>query len=80
MARLFTFTAMLRYPLSHLILFKSLRGIGETGKRLRLHALQNILTGEDQSYDFVPLSPSDRKAILEIPQDTKPDFAAYLMK
>jgi hypothetical protein len=40
------------------------------------HRLRDILTANDPGKDFVHLSPSDRKAVLEILIDTKPDFAA----
>jgi hypothetical protein len=36
--------------------------------------LREILTGKDQGKDFTHLSPTDRKAILEILQQTKPGF------
>jgi hypothetical protein len=34
-----------------------------------------VLTGVDKNYDFAHLSDPDRKAILQILEDTKPDFA-----
>jgi hypothetical protein len=40
--------------------------------------LGEILTGRDASAAFSNLAPSDRRAILEILQTTKPDFARAL--
>ena len=37
-----------------------------------------VLSGKDNSKLFEHLSPEDRKAILEILQETKPDFAAFV--
>jgi hypothetical protein len=37
--------------------------------------LRAVLTGADQSDDFADLSAEDRRAILEILMDTKPDFS-----
>ena len=37
-----------------------------------------VLSGKDTSNAFTHLSTDDRKAILEILQETKPDFAAFV--
>jgi hypothetical protein len=36
---------------------------------------REILTGDDKSMDYAHLTEFDRKAILQILEDTKPDFA-----
>jgi hypothetical protein len=38
--------------------------------------MREVLSGFDQSREFTHLSASDRRAILEILRDTKPDLAA----
>jgi hypothetical protein len=35
------------------------------------------MSGKDQSKDFAYLSTADRRAILEIVRDTKPDLPSY---
>jgi hypothetical protein len=69
---------LLRYPLSYLIYSKAFDELAKPVKDYVYGRLRNILTGQDQSRDFAHLSPSDRRAILEILTDTKPDFAASI--
>ena len=65
-----------KYPLSYLIYSDSFDALPAVVKNRVYQRLDEVLTGKDQSEDFAHLSPDDRKAILEILQDTKPDFAA----
>jgi hypothetical protein len=67
---------LLRYPLSYLIYSKSFDGLAKPVKDYVYARLRSILTGQDQSIDFAHLSAADRQAILEILEETKPDFAA----
>ncbi len=67
-------TRLFRYPLSFLIYtdsFDSLPDIVKDGFYKRLH---RVLIGEDDSSDFAHLTESERTAILEILEDTKPEF------
>ena len=48
---------------------------------MRSHVYQRlaqVLTGADTSSTFASVSAGDRKAILEILKDTKPEFLPYL--
>jgi hypothetical protein len=67
-------TRLFRYPLSYLIYSTSFDEMPDDVKTYVFRRLREILTGKDQSPDFAHLSSSDRKAILEILQETKPDF------
>jgi hypothetical protein len=64
-----------KYPLSYLIYsegFDALPAVVTDRVYLRL---REVLTGKDTSPEYAHLSDEDRKAILEILTDTKPDFA-----
>jgi hypothetical protein len=65
-----------KYPLSYLIYSDSFDALPDVVKNRVYQRLDDILSGKDQSGDFADLSEADRKAILEILQDTKPDFTA----
>ena len=65
-------TGIFRYPCSYLIYSGSFDSIPEPAKEYVYHRLFEVLTGKDQSPDFVRLSGDDRKAILEILLATKP--------
>ena len=71
-------TRLLRYPLSYLIYSKSFDGLPQVAKDYVYGRLWDVLSGKDTSPAFAHLSPDDRKAILEILQETKPDFAAFV--
>jgi hypothetical protein len=47
-------------------------------KEYAYRRLREILTGADKTIAFSHLSESDRTDILQILEDTKPDFAALL--
>ena len=70
-------TRLLRYPLSYLIYSKSFNAMPQAAKDYVYRRLWEVLSGKDTSTAFAHLSQDDRKAILEILQDTKPDFAAF---
>ena len=68
---------MFRYPLSYMIysdLFDSLPDLARDALYRRLF---DVLTGKDSDKKFARLSPDDRRAILEMVRDTKPNLAAY---
>lgn len=68
---------LLRYPCSYLIYSEAFHALPTEAKTYLYHRLHDILTANNSSKDFAHLSPSDRKAVLEILIDTKPDFAAF---
>jgi len=71
-------TRLLRYPLSYLVYSKTFDGMPQPAKTYVYRRFWEILSGQDTSAAFSHLSPDDRKAILEILQETKPDFAAFV--
>jgi hypothetical protein len=71
-------TRLLRYPLSYLVYSKSFDALPQPAKTYIYQRFWEVLSGKDTSPSFKHLSPDDRKAILEILQETKPDFAAFV--
>lgn len=69
---------LLRYPCSSLIYSEAFNALPTEAKTYLYRRLRDILTANDPGKDFAHLSPADRKAILEILTDTKPDFAALI--
>jgi hypothetical protein len=69
---------LLQYPLSYLIYSKSFDALPQPAHDYVYRRLWEVLSGKDQSKEFAHLSADDRKAILEILQETKPDFAALV--
>jgi hypothetical protein len=67
---------LLQYPLSYLIYSKSFDGLPQPAREYVYRRLWEVLSGKDQSKPFAHLSEADRKAVLEILQETKPAFAA----
>lgn len=71
-------TRLLRYPLSYLVYSKSFDALPQVAKTSIYRRFWEVLSGKDTSASFNHLSSADRKAILEILQETKPDFAAFV--
>ena len=67
-------TRLFKYPLSFLIYSESFNALPDLAKREVYRQLRNVLTGADPSVEFKQLTASDRAAILEILNATKPDF------
>src|SRR5205814_950391 len=65
---------LLKYPMSYLIYSASFDAMPAELKDYVKRRFHEILSGQDTSPDFAHLSADDRKAILEILHDTKPDF------
>lgn len=68
---------LFRYPCSYLIYSEAFANIPQPARDLLFRKLWLILTGQEQSRNFSSLSVSDRRAVLEILRDTKPDLPAY---
>jgi hypothetical protein len=64
------------YPCSYLIYSASFDGLPAPMKEYILGRLWDVLTGKDTSADFAHLSPQDRRAILDILRETKPNLPA----
>jgi hypothetical protein len=71
-------TRLLRYPLSYLIYSKSFDALPQAARDYAYRRFWEILSGKDTSALFAHLSAEDRKAVLEILQETKPEFAAFV--
>jgi hypothetical protein len=69
--RLFT------YPCSYLIYSEAFDALPAPVKDYVLRRLWDVLSGTDTSKDFAHLSTEDRKAILEILRETKPNLPEY---
>jgi hypothetical protein len=67
-----------RYPCSYLIYSESFDALPALVKQYVYRRMIEVLNGTDHTQDFNHLSAGDRKAILEILTDTKPDFAQEL--
>jgi hypothetical protein len=70
-------TRLFRYPLSYLIYSAAFDALPDAVRGLIYQRLYDVLTGKGQSKRFASLSTSDRRAILEILRDTKPDLPPY---
>jgi hypothetical protein len=68
---------LMRYPCSYMIYSEAVDALPAFAKDRLYRRLWEVLTGEDQSPPFESLSQPDRRAILEILHDTKPDLPAY---
>ena len=65
-------------PLSYLIYSKSFDGMPDLAREHAYSRLLEILSGRDNSPEFDHLSAGDRRTVLDILEDTKPDFRAWI--
>jgi hypothetical protein len=70
-------TRLFRYPLSYMIYSAAFDALPDTIRERIYHRLYDVLAGLDQSKKFASLSQPDRRAILEILRDTKPNLPPY---
>jgi hypothetical protein len=70
-------TRLFKYPLSYVIYSASFDALPDSLRESIYSRLYEILSGKDQSKDYAHLSAADRRAILEILRDTKPNLPAY---
>ena len=68
---------LFRYPLSYLIYSSAFDSIPDIARDGIYRKLYDVLTGNDTSRTFARLSAEDRRAVLEILRDTKPNLPAY---
>ncbi|HUN28057.1 MAG TPA: hypothetical protein VMU67_17305 [Steroidobacteraceae bacterium] len=71
-------TRLFRYPLSYLVYSAAFDGLPPYARDYVYGRFAQVLTGRDDSDKYAALSAEDRKAILEILTQTKPDFARYI--
>lgn len=69
-------TRLFRYPCSYTIYSEEFDGLPVPARRRVYQRLWQILAGKGDEPDFRHLSHTDRKAILEILTNTKPEFRA----
>ncbi len=70
-------TRLFRYPLSYQIYSATFDGLPDMAKQYVYGRFEEIFTGKDRSADWAHLSDADRRALLEILRDTKPEFATW---
>lgn len=68
---------LFKHPCSYLIYTTAFDTLPIDVKDYVLRRLHQVLIGRDSSRDFEHLSEADRRAILEILRETKPDLPAY---
>jgi hypothetical protein len=68
-------TRLFRYPLSYMIYSAQFDALPALARTRIYQRLFEILTGRDHSAKFATFAPEDRRAILEILRDTKPQMA-----
>jgi hypothetical protein len=70
-------TRLFKYPCSFLIESEAFDALPTVMRDHLLQRLHDILTGKDTSEDFAGLSADERKTILEILLETKPNLPDY---
>ena len=70
-------TRLLRYPCSYLIYSEPFDGMPAEAKSAVYARLLEILSGQERDTRYAVLTAADRRAILEILTETKPEFAAF---
>ena len=70
-------TRLFRYPLSYMIYSEAFDNLPAISSAAIYRKLYDVLSGKDQSARFKRLSPDDRRAVLEVVRDTKPNLPTY---
>jgi hypothetical protein len=70
-------TRLFRYPLSYMVYSEVFAAMDETAREQIYRRLYDVLLGRDVSQPFAAMSEGDRRAVLEILRDTKPDLPSY---
>jgi hypothetical protein len=65
---------LLTYPCSYMVYSEAFDGLPPAVKDAVYGRMLDILSGHDRDAKYVRLSADDRRAVLEILRDTKPDF------
>jgi hypothetical protein len=71
-------TRLLRYPLSYVIYADAFDRLPDSIRIYVARRLRDVLTGEEKAPAYAHLSADDRRAILEILEETKPGFVQLL--
>jgi hypothetical protein len=70
-------TRLFRYPLSYMVYDPAFDALPDVAKERVYRKLFDALTSKDSSDKYARLSAQDRRAILDILRDTKPDLPDY---
>jgi hypothetical protein len=70
-------TRLFRYPLSYMIYDPEFDALPDMAREQVYRKLFDVLSGKDSSEKYQRLSSQDRRAILEILRDTKPNLPGY---
>jgi hypothetical protein len=73
-------TRLSRYPCSFLIHSAAFDALPQEMKTCLWRRLEQILIGQDRSATYSTMTSQDRKDVLEILLETKPEFAAWMRK
>ena len=65
---------LLRYPCSYMIYSSAFDALPPEARRAIYQRIKEVLAGRDSSPRYVRLSAGDRQAVLEILEETKPEF------
>ena len=76
MGQLDAVSRLLRYPCSYLVYSEAFDALPSSLKEAVYRRMLDILSGNDARTVRARLSADDRRAIVEILRDTKPDFPA----
>jgi hypothetical protein len=68
---------LLRYPCSPLIYTETFDALPDAAKDAVYHRLWEVLSGTATEDRYTRLDPDDRRAIVDILRDTKPDLPEY---
>ncbi len=68
---------LMRYPCSYMIYSPAFDALPAEAKEAIYRRMWQILSGQEKEKKYARLSPADRRAIVEILRDTKPDLPDY---
>jgi hypothetical protein len=67
---------LMRYPCSSMVYSEAFDGLAPAVKKAVYGRMIDLLSGTDGHVQYARISADDRRAVLEILRDTKPDFPA----
>jgi len=70
-------TRLFRYPMSYMIYSEEFDSLPALPAESIYRKLYDVLTGKTQREEFKRVTPEDRRAVLEILRETKPNLPAY---
>ena len=71
-------TRLMRYPCSYMVYSEAFDGLPAAVKQLVYARMIDVLSSPDQRVSDARLSAADRRAVLEILRETKPDFPGHI--